>query len=211
MAETDKEINPQRIKKMKKTVLFGIIATLLFIQCEEEKNPFAITDGAIGPITKTTKMKQLDSIFAQDSLVKLNPIKGAIDTQGEVEIYEKGGTKLLLVSPYDESDPNSEIANVQVFDSRYTTEKGLSKASTFKDVKANYEIAAIENAINSVVVFLKGTSLYLTIDKKELPEEVRYNFNQKIEASQIPDEAKFKYFMIGWDAGEPIEIQEGDI
>ena len=144
-------------------------------------------------------------------MVKLNPIKGALDTQGEVEIYEKGGTKLLLVSPYDESDPNSEIANVQVFDSRYTTEKGLSKASTFKDVKANYEIAAIENAINSVVVFLKGTSLYLTIDKKELPEEVRYNFNQKIEASQIPDEAKFKYFMIGWDAGDPIEIQEGDI
>ncbi|QIE59165.1 hypothetical protein G5B37_06210 [Rasiella rasia] len=196
---------------MKKTLLIAAITVALFVQCEEEKNPFAISEGAIGPITTTTQMKQLDSIFAQDSIVKLNPIKGAIDTQGEVEIYEKGGAKLLLISPYDESDPTSKISNIQIFDSRYSTPSGLTKASTFKDVKANYEIVAIENAINSVVVFLKDTDLYLTIDKKELPEEVRYNFNQKIEASQIPDTAKFKYFMIGWDAGEPIEIQEGDI
>ena len=196
---------------MKKTLLFAAIATMLFVQCKEEKDPFAISEGAIGPLTKKTQMKQLDSIYAQDSIVKLNPVTGAIETQGEVEIYDKDGVKLLLLSPYDESDPTSMIANIQVFDARYKTEKGLTNASTFKDVKANYEIAAIQNAINSVVVFLKGTDLYLTIDKKELPEEVRYNFNQKVEASQIPDTAKFKYFMIGWDAGEAIEIQDGDI
>ncbi|RDK89336.1 hypothetical protein [Marinirhabdus gelatinilytica] len=196
---------------MKKTIVFAAVATMLFVQCEEEKDPFAITNGAIGPLTQKTQMKQLDSIYANDSIVKLNPITGAIETQGEVEIYDSEGAKLLLLSPYDESDPNSKIANVQIFDSRFKTEKGLTKASTFKDVKANYQIAAIENAINSVVVFLKGTDLYLTIDKKELPEDVRYNFNQKIEASQIPDTATFKYFMVGWDAGEAIEIQEGDI
>tara|TARA_R100000935_G_C2842059_1_gene171970 strand:+ start:17832 stop:18422 length:591 start_codon:yes stop_codon:yes gene_type:complete len=196
---------------MKKTLLFAAIATLFFVQCKEEKDPFAINDGAIGPLTKKTQMKQLDSIYAQDSIVKLNPVTGAIETQGEVEIYDKDGTKLLLLSPFDESDPTSKIANIQIFDARYKTDKGLTNASTFKDVKANYEIEAIQNAINSVVVFLKGTDLYLTIDKKELPEEVRYNFNQKVEATQIPDTAKFKYFMMGWDAGEAIEIQEGDI
>jgi len=196
---------------MKKILLFAVISTMLFVQCEEEKDPFAITDGAIGLLTKSTQMKHLDSIYAQDSIVKLNPVKGAIETQGEVEIYDKEGVKLLLLSPYDESDPTSQIANIQIFDARYKTDKGLTKASTFKDVKANYEIAAVQNAINSVVVFLKGTDIYLTIDKKELPEEIRYNFNQKIEASQIPDTATFKYFMMGWDAGEAIEIQEGDI
>ncbi|WP_432411540.1 hypothetical protein [Rasiella sp. SM2506] len=196
---------------MKKTLLFAALATMLFVQCEEEKDPFAITNGAIGPLTKKTQMKQVDSIFAQDSIVRLNPVTGAIETQGEVEIYDKDGTKLLLLSPYDESDPTSQIANIQIFDARYKTDKGLTNASTFKDVKANYEIEGIQNAINSVVVFLKGTDLYLTIDKKQLPEEVRYNFNQKIEATQIPDTATFKYFMMGWDAGEAIEIQEGDI
>ncbi|MAZ73870.1 MAG: hypothetical protein CMC70_12070 [Flavobacteriaceae bacterium] len=196
---------------MKKTLLFAAIATMLFVQCEEEKDPFAISNEAIGPLTKKTQMKQLDSIYAQDSIVKLNPVTGAIETQGEVEVYDKEGVKLLLLSPYDESDPTSEIANIQIFDPRYKTDKGLTKASTFKEVKANYEIAGIQNAINSVVVFLKDTDIYLTIDKKQLPEEVRYNFNQKIEATQIPDTATFKYFMIGWDAGEAIEIQEGDI
>jgi hypothetical protein len=199
------------MKHMKKTLLFAAIATLFFVQCEDEKDPFAISESAIGPLTKKTQMKQLDSIYAQDSIVWLNPVTGAIETQGEVEIYDKDGTKLLLLSPFDESDPNSKIANIQVFDSRYKTEKGITKSSTFKEVKAKYEIAGIQNAINSVVVFLEGTDIYLTIDKKELPEEVRYNFNQKIEATQIPDDAKFKYFMIGWDAGEAIEIQEGDI
>lgn len=199
------------MKFITKTLLLAAVTTFLFVQCEEEKDPFLVLNDSVGPVSNTTQMKQLDSIFEQDSIVKLNPIRNAIDTQGEVEVYDKEGNKLLLLSPYDESDPNSKIANIQVFDARYKTDKGLSKASTFKDVKANYEIEAIENAINSVVVFLKGTNLYLTIDKKELPEEVRYNFNSKIEASQIPPTAKFKYFMIGWDAGEPIEIQDGDI
>ncbi|MDX1462022.1 MAG: hypothetical protein R3359_03120 [Marinirhabdus sp.] len=196
---------------MKKIILLGAVVVALFVQCGEDKDPFMISDDAVGPITKSTQVKQLDSIFAQDSIVKLNPMRGAEATQGEVEVYEKGGAKLLLISPFDESDPNSKIANVQIFDDRYKTAKGLSKGSTFKEVKEHYEIAAIENAINSIVVFLKGSDIYLTIDKKELPEDVRYNFNQKIEASQVPDEATFKYFMIGWDAGEPIEIQEGDI
>ncbi len=51
-----------------------------------------------------------------------------------------------------------------------------------------------------MVVFLKETDVYLTIDKKHLPEELRYDMNIEIEASQIPDSAPIKYFMIGWEA-----------
>ena len=187
---------------MKKIFLITALAGILLTSCGKESDPFLMKDGAIGNLTKEIQMKQIDSIFAQDSIVKLNPVDNAIGTQGEVEIYEKGGTKLLLISPEDESDPNSKITNIQVFDGRYKTEKGLTAKSTFADVKANYEIANVENAINSVVVFLKNSDIYLTIDKKQLPEEVRYNYNAAIEAIQIPDEATFKYFMIGWDIEE---------
>jgi len=147
-------------------------------------------------------MKQLDSIFANDSIVKVGQIEDAPETQGEVEIYEKGGKKLMLLSPEDEKDPNSVITNIQIFDERYITDKGLGKGSTFGELKANYEIAAIENAINSVVIFIKDSDVFITIDKKQLPENIRYNYNAKIEASQIPDTATFKYFMVGWDADE---------
>lgn len=184
---------------MRKTLLFGAFVALLFTQCGEKNNPFLIQQGAIGDLTKEIQMKQIDSLFANDSIVKLNPIKDALGTQGEVEIYEKGGTKLLLLSPDDESDPNSLITNIQVFDARYATDKGLSNASTFKDIKANYTISDIETTINSVVVFIEGSDIFITIDKKQLPENLRYDPSVTIEASQIPDDATFKYFMVGWD------------
>ncbi|WP_114492545.1 hypothetical protein [Candidatus Ulvibacter alkanivorans] len=184
---------------MKKTIVLGAITALLFTQCGTDSDPYLITDSSIGPLTKKVQMKQIDSIYAEDSIVKLNPIENALGTQGEVEIYEKGGNKLLLLSPEDESDPNALITNIQVFDERYKTEKGLHLGSTFKDVKANYTIDGVESTINSIVVFLKDSNIYLTISKKELPENLRYDPSATIEATQIPDDATFKYFMIGWD------------
>ncbi|KAA3624462.1 MAG: hypothetical protein DWP94_03500 [Flavobacterium sp.] len=187
---------------MKKALLFASIVAVLLTQCGKETDPFLIGNGSIGQLNKKTQMRQLDSIFANDSIVKVGQIEDAPETQGEVEIYEKGGKKLMLLSPEDEKDPNSVITNIQIFDERYITDKGLGKGSTFGELKANYEIVAIENAINSVVIFIKDSDVFITIDKKQLPENIRYNYNAKIEASQIPDTATFKYFMVGWDADE---------
>lgn len=187
---------------MKKILFIGVFTTLFFTQCGKNNDPFLINQGAIGNLTQDIQMRQIDSLFAGDSIVKLNPIKNALGTQGEVEIYEKGGAKLLLLSPDDEGDPNSVITNIQIFDSRYRTDKGLNVSSTFKDVKANYTITDIETTISSVVLFLEGTDVFITIDKKELPENLRYNPEVTIEKSQIPDDAKFKYFMVGWDLND---------
>ncbi len=184
---------------MKKTLIFGVLASLLFIQCGEDTDPYLIGNGTIGHLSNEIQMRQVDSIFANDSIVKLSPIKNALGTQGEVEIYEKGGQKLMLLSPEKENDPNSVITNIQIFDERYATDKGLTVKSTFGDLKANYEVLAVENAINSVVVFLKDSDVFITIDKKQLPENIRYNFSARVEATQIPDAATFKYFMVGWD------------
>lgn len=192
---------------MKKTLLLIGIVSLAFIQCAKDSDPFAIKNGAIGNLNNEIKMKQIDSIFATDSIVKINSSPNALETQGEVEIYEKGGKQLLLLSPDNENDPNSTITNIQVFDARYKTEKGLTTASTWKDVKANYTIDNIETTINAVVIFLKETDVYLTIDKKSLPEELRYNMDLKVEASQIPDVAPIKYFMIGWEPAEKLPVE----
>ena len=187
---------------MKKTLLISALIVLFFSQCDKGNDPFLIKNGAIGELTEKIQMKQIDSIFVGDSIVKLNPDVNALGTQGEVEIYEKGGVKLLLLSPDDEYDPESLITNIQVFDDRYHTEKGLSKSSNFKFVKDNYTVSSIESAINSVIVSLNESDIYLIIDKKQLPENLRYDPSITIEASQIPDDATFKYFMIGWDYEE---------
>ena len=184
---------------MKKTLFIIGIVSLAFVQCGKDSDPFLIKNGSIGNLNKDIQIKQIDSIFAEDSIVKINSSPNALETQGEVEVYEKGGKQLLLLSPENETDPNSTIKNIQVFDARYKTEKGLTTASTWKDVKANYTVDNIQTTINAVVIFLKETDVYLTIDKKSLPEELRYNLDLKVEASQIPDDAPFKYFMIGWE------------
>jgi hypothetical protein len=190
---------------MKKNLFIAALASILFVQCSEEKDPFLIKNGEIGNLTDKVQIRQVDSIFELDSIVQLGTTYNALGTQGEVEVYEKGGKKLLLLSSEFDADPESRINYIQVFDDRYKTDKGLSLSSTFADIKANYEIAGIQNAINVVVVFLKESDVYITIDKKELPESLRYNFNAKVEATQIPDDATFKYFMIGWDAEDEPE------
>ena len=184
---------------MKKTLFIGAMTAVLFIQCDKKNDSFIIGQGMLGNLSKDVQIKQVDSLFANDSIVKLNSQRNPLGTQGEVEIYEKGGRKLLLLSPDDEYNPNSLISTIQVFDNRYKTPKGLHKGSTFKDVKANYTILNVETTITSVVVFIKDSDIFLTIDKGQLPENLRYDASASIEANQIPDDATFKYFMIGWD------------
>lgn len=187
---------------MKNIFLIALAVSVLFVQCSKETDPFLITKNRVGPLTKEVKIKQIDSIFATDSIVKLNPIKNALGTQGEVEIYDAEGNKLMLISPQDEQDPDSHISNIQIFDNRYKTEKGLTPSSTFKDVKDNYQIEDLQTTINAVVVFLKDSDVFITIDKKELPEDLRYKIDVPVEVSQIPDNAPFKYFMVGWETGD---------
>ncbi|GAB5401187.1 MAG: hypothetical protein Aureis2KO_27720 [Aureisphaera sp.] len=184
---------------MKKTLLLGALTTLLFIQCGKEKDPFLIKNGEVGHLNKTISMKQVDSIYSQDSLVWLNPVKNALGSQGEVEIYDKDGKKLLMLSPHSETDANSTVGNIQIFDERFATDKGLTINSTFGELKTHYEIESVETTLKAVVVFIKNSDIFITIDKRELPESVRYTIDKKIELTQIPDSAKFKYFMIGWD------------
>ena len=52
-------------------------------------------------------------------------------------------------------------------------------------------------------IFLEAMSVdeinaYFTIDKNELPEDLRYDMNKKIEAISIPPTAKIKDFFIQW-------------
>ena len=184
---------------MLKNIFLVAFISVLFIQCDEEKNSFLISNTAVGKLSKGMKIKEVDSIFASDSIVRLNSRNDELPTQGEVEIFEKNGTKLLSISPRFNNDPNALISSFQFFDASYQTDKGLNLNSTFKDIKANYTISKIETTIFTVVIFLEESDIFINIDKKELPENFRYNPNLVIDITNIPDEAKIKYFMLSWE------------
>ncbi|MEX0995810.1 MAG: hypothetical protein WDZ45_02030 [Flavobacteriaceae bacterium] len=184
---------------MKNTLIAFSIISLFLASCSKEKDPFLITTDAIGHLTKEMKVKQLDSIFAQDSIVKLEADSNLFSKSEQIEVYEKGGKKLLLLTPKSGQDPESKIAHIQLFDERYKTEKGIHLNSTFKDLKDNYTITSISSTMNSVVISIAETELYVTIDKEKLPEEIRNQFGAKVESKDIPDDATFKFLMVGWE------------
>lgn len=181
---------------MKKKFLLLCFSILLFVSCEEKETTFLITNKSIGKLDKISLARDLELIYADDSIVKDTFNSKVSPAYQKVKVFEKGGKHLLTITPSEDSIP--VIENVRVFDPRYVTDTGITLKSTFKDIKANYAIKKIVTTLNSVVVFVKESDLYFTIDKDELPANLRFG-TKTIEEVQIPDEAKIKYLMIGWN------------
>ncbi|WP_158974178.1 hypothetical protein [Cellulophaga sp. L1A9] len=207
---------------MKKILSLAFTATsLLFLNCESLDTKFKIGTGVIGQLTKDTKITDLETIYAEDSIVAEDGIPNiklqlglkneilnddVIDTTNtiksnfiynKIDIYEKGGKQLLSLTPTRDSIP--KIENIRIYDPRYVTDKGISTMSTFKDIKEKYSIKKIITSMNNVVILLKDSGLYFTIDKQELPSSLRYDSSANIEEVQIPDAAKIKYMMLAWE------------
>lgn len=183
-----------------KKLFFTLIATAtLATSCQKtEVNPFLISKQNIGLLTDSTKVSALEIVYANDSVVKKIAGDEFTGRVNGIEIYEKGGKKLLELSPSEALDSTATISTVRIFDSRFKTDKGINLNSTFGDLKANYTISSIQNTLRNIVVFINENNTYYTIDKKELPAELRFDVSKKIEAIQIPDTAKIKFFMLDW-------------
>ncbi len=182
----------------KALIIFGLCSVMISCATDEE-NPFLITANRVGALNKEVKINQLDSIFKEDSIVRQTSGPESLRSTDEIKIYDKDGTALLSLEPLQEFDSTSTVGYIRILDSRYETKQGLTIKSTFKEVMENYNISRIENTINSAVVFLDEINAYITIEKTQLPSSLRYDTDSKIMASQIPDNARIKYFMIYWN------------
>lgn len=182
---------------MKKS-LFVITLLVSLSSCKKEINPYLIAKNSIGLLTDSTQVKDLESIFMNDSVVKRIGGDEFTGNINDIEIYDKTGKQLLILTPKEALDSTTTINTIKVVDQRFKTSKGLNTNSTFADIKNNYTISSIQNTIRNVVVFVNDINGFFTIDKTELPAELRFDMDKKIEAIHIPDDAKIKYFMIGW-------------
>lgn len=181
---------------MKKYLLIYSLFVFLVIACEEKDTTFLISNESIGKLDKISLARDLELIYADDSIVK-DTFNSKLGTAYQkVKVFEKGGKHLLTITPSNDSIPT--IENIRVFDERFTTTDGIGLTSTFKDIQANYSIKKITTTFNSIVIFVKESDLYFTLDKAELPGNLRYG-TKTIEEVQIPGEAKIKYLMIGWN------------
>lgn len=182
---------------MRNCSLKVLLVILLLVGCKEETDPkFNVASDQVGFLTRNTKNSEIEALYLNDSVVRdtLNLKLGKIREQ--IRIYERGGAHLLTLTPTDDS--LATISNIRIVDPRFRTVEGIHVLSTYKDIEAVYPIKKIVPALNNIVLFLKGTDIYFTIEKAQLPENLRYS-TSTIEAVQIPDAAKIKYMMVGWD------------
>ena len=183
---------------MKKQLYILCLNLLLLFTCQKEADPFLITKHSIGPLTDSTKLKDISSIFANDSVVNISGGNQFTGRNVDIEVYDRSGKLMLILSPKQAMDSMATISTVKVMDPRFKTALGLNMDSTFGDLESNYDISSIQNTIRNVVVFVNNINGFFTIDKMELPPELRFDMEKQIEAIHIPDNAKIKYFMIGW-------------
>jgi hypothetical protein len=185
---------------MKNTICAILICALLLASCAKDTppNPFLIEKNHIGLLTDSTQVKDLETIFINDSVVRFiagDEFTGSVNT---IEVFEKTGKKLLDLSPKEALDSTSVISSVRIIDERYKTEKNISMLSTFKDINETYKISKIDNLINAIVVSVNEINASFTIDKKELPASMRFDMDMTIDPIQIPEKAKIKFFMLHW-------------
>ncbi|QXP77933.1 MULTISPECIES: hypothetical protein [Winogradskyella] len=184
---------------MNKTFLAALTGALIITSCTTDKpNPFLIKKNNIGLLNDSTQVKELDAIFNNDSVVRYIAGDEFSGSANIIEVFEKGGKKLLDLSPREPLDSTSVISTVRIIDERYKTDKNITTLSTFKDIKDNYKITKINNLINAIVITVDDINASFTIDKKELPASLRFDMNLNIDPIQVPEKAKIKFFMIHW-------------
>jgi hypothetical protein len=183
---------------MRNYLFIGLLLGLL-AACETKTDSFAITKNSIGLLTDSTKVNALKVVFINDSISKYiggDEFTGSTNT---ISIFEKGTGKLLLeLDPNYALDSVSTIRTVRIMDERFKNKDGLNRLSTFGDLNSKYTISSIQNTLRSLIISVDEINAYFTLNKTELPEEMRYNMNQKIEAISIPEMAKIKDFYIQW-------------
>ena len=183
---------------MKYTILALILSITLLTSCNKKQDPFQIATNNIGNLNDSTQVRDLKMVFANDSIVTSVSGDEFTGSTNDILIFEKGGKQLLVLSPSQSLDSTATIKTVRIIDERYKTSKGLHTNSTFKTIRDNYKISSIQNTLRNVIVSMDDINAYVTIDKNELPAEMRFDMNLKIEAIHIPDDAKIKNFFIQW-------------
>jgi|TARA_B110000879_G_scaffold12851_1_gene16078 hypothetical protein len=182
-----------------KHYLFLAILLGLFVACDKTTDPFLITTNSAGLLTDSTMIRELKTVFINDSLSKFIGGDEFTGNTNTISVYEKeSGALLLELDPNTALDSLSTIRTVRIMDPRFKNQDGINTLSTFGDLNSNYSISSIQNTLRSLIISVDEINAYFTISKKELPEEMRYNMNKKIEAISIPESAKIKGFYLQW-------------
>ena len=117
-----------------KNLLFALLIVFIITSCEKKQDPFLIEKHNVGSLTDSTQVKDLESIYLNDSIVKFVGGDEFTGNINNIDIYDKNGNHLLILTPDEALDSTAVIDNIRIMDSRFKTAKNISTLSTFKDI-----------------------------------------------------------------------------
>ncbi|MCP4883261.1 MAG: hypothetical protein GY908_05685 [Flavobacteriales bacterium] len=177
---------------MKKVIGF-LFLSILLIQCGQDKDTL-IVKSQLGKIDKNTSIEELDKIFKNDSVEKFT---ASGDLLREYRVFDVDGKPSLIFLPKFQNDSINGLELVKIYAGQYTTEKGISTGSTFKDIVDNYSIDKIEPSFSAAILFIDELNATISLNKQDLNLD---EFDmRKINQGQIPDEASIKNISLWFD------------
>ncbi len=180
--------------KLEMKKLIGLLfLSMILVQCGQDKDTLILRN-QLGKIKKNTSIEELDKIFKNDSVEKFSPNSEIIR---EYRVFGVNGKPDLIFSLLVKNDSIEGLDLVKIYSSRYTTEKGISTISTFKDIADNYSIGKIEPSFSAAILFIDEINATISLNKEDLGLD-EFNMNA-IRQDQIPDEAGIRYISLWFE------------
>lgn len=177
---------------MKKLYISALALLSLVFSCKSTDKDFLIAKDSIGGIKKETKAFELKNIFNKVT----DSVSYNHSYSNNIGVFQNN--KLALeISTFNRLDSTSTIKSITIKSEKFKTEKGVNLNSTFKDLKDNHTVSKTTTLMSIVNLSVNEIDAEITIDKKELPSESRF-VTADVDQTQIPETAKFKYFIIYW-------------
>jgi hypothetical protein len=176
---------------MFRTIL-GLAVIFLLVQCAEEST--VIKKKQLGDISNITTIEELDKIFKNDSVQKLPEGEELVR---EYKVFDAMGTPSLVFVTRVENDSLKALEHVKIYSPEYTTEKGISTASNFEEIRGQYSIDDIEPSFSSAILFINEINATISLDKKDLNID---EFDMRdISEDQIPDQSSILYITLWFE------------
>jgi len=180
----------------------SILGLFLVITSCQKDTRFLIAKNKLGNLNHTSKVYQIDSLLANDSVVKTNArnaFGGTLTSVVEdIKVYDTSEKQILNIKPFGSMDTLSKIRSIRVLTEKYKTKNGIGLGSTYKDLKTFYDVNSIQSLANSFIITLKDINVVVSFDRKVLPGEVRFDMEADIKPTMIPDDAKINRIWVNF-------------
>lgn len=158
---------------------------------------FLISRHRVGIFSKGMSVSDLYKTIPDEQIKKtIGYGEFADDIYDDYEVYDSDGKLILVLTPAQNGNVNSQINRISILDHRFTTAEKIGLNSTFSDFDKLYPNENISADMEHIVVGIEEVNAIFSIKKTEL-QDGWWN-GEGIDTSKIPNSAKFDGFTIWW-------------